>query len=152
MILDFLFFNLYEDGPIYDFIYASLICYFVNYEFSYWLCVSYCVEIMFLLSIDRFICIVLPFKYRSLRRVYFYIALVLAFAACVILNILSSTITYVTHTITKNETTFTCNDKGLDLIIYVFLILFYSSQTLIFVILNTVTSVHLWKSIKNRFL
>ena len=43
MIFDTLFYSLTEDKLIYDFKYAILICYFVNYQFVYWFSSSYCV-------------------------------------------------------------------------------------------------------------
>ena len=142
MILDILFFNLSAQGPIYNLIYASFICYFLNYGFSFCFFSSYCLEIMLLLSIDRYICIVLPFKYSSLRRVHFYLGMVLAFVISVIITILDSTQVSVKHKFIKNETTFTCDKREFDVSTNVFVILIYSSQVLIFVIINTVTTVY----------
>ena len=68
----------------------------------------------------------------------------------VILAILYSSQFFIAHQIINNKTTFTCEKKELNVSVYVFIILFYSSQAFIFVILNTVTTVQLWKSIKNR--
>jgi len=150
MILDMLINNLFEQGPMYDLIFAIFICHIINYKFSYFLFTSFCMEITLLLSIDRFICIVLPFKYKSLRRVYFYMAMVLGFVVGFIITTLFSTVTSVTHKFIKNETIFTCNTSGMNITTFVVVILINGSQTFIFVILNTVTTVHLWKSIKNR--
>ena len=150
MILHLIFYYLNEDKPIYDFKYAIFVCYFVEYEVVYYVFTNYCIDMMILLSVDRFICIIFPFKYSSLRKVHFYVAIFLVFWISAIFVISYLNATYITTTNIENATTFTCNIKRLDIISHVVLVIFISSPAFIFAILNIVTSLHLWKSIKTR--
>ena len=148
IIVDVAFFPFIEDKPMHDLRYAVLICYFINNRFSYSFFSICCVEIMILLSIDRFICIVLPFKYILLRRRHYYMALVPAFVAGVINMIMFLTMNCVQHNNMENTTTYTCGMKQMDTRLFFFLTLFIICNILILIILNIVASVHLWRSLK----
>jgi len=50
----------------------------------------------------------------------------------------------------ENATTFTCGLQKLNIYLYIVIILYFSCNIFTFIILNMVTSVNLWKSIKNR--
>jgi len=150
IIVDIVFYNFIEDEPMNDFRYAILICYFINHRYSYWFFISFCTLIIILLSIDRFICIVIPFKYILLRRHHFYLVLILSFVVSVLSSmIFFETISIISNNV-KNTTIFTCVIQKVTTPLSVVHILFMSCNIFTFVILNTVTSVYLWKSIKNR--
>jgi len=150
MILDSSFDSLTGDEPIYDFKYAILLCYYVEYGILYWILSFYCVNVMILLSIDRFICIVLPFKYGSLRRPHFYAAMILAFLVSVILLALHSTKVSITHQKTRNATTFSCGVTHWHITLHLVTFSFFNIPIFMLGILNTITTAKLWKIIKNR--
>ena len=54
---------------------SNISCFSLYYTHIYWFFTTCSVNIMILISVDRFICIVFPFKYKCLKRRHFYVAI-----------------------------------------------------------------------------
>jgi len=150
VIVDMPFVHFIEDKPMHDYRYAILICYFINRRYSYWLFVSSCIGMTNLLTVDRFICIVFPLKYILLRRQHYYFGVVLSLVGAVINSIHFLNFTGVNHNNLNNATIYICGIPPMNISLIVLLIIYNITNLLGFGILNIITTVCLWRSIKNR--
>ena len=149
IIIPFLYCDIYEHFV--NIHLARMYCYLWKSTSIFWYFLGLSLAIMILISLDRFICIVFPFRYKTIPKLKLYPIIVLTFMFC---NIIPS-INHIKDIIKGdliiyNETTYTCKPINLSITALVNIIISGILPVLCVIILNVISVVILVRHAKSK--
>ena len=143
--------NFHEMDLIYDLPFAIFYCYVIFYPHFYGTFTTCSLGILILLSLDRFMCIVMPLRYKSITKQKLYFAIAFILFLCFLFKgtyLFFMKIDALTNSF--NRTIYNCSSQHLTIEIMLNLSFTTTLPFILSSILNIITTYVLLKTMRNR--